>query len=86
MQIKNDNIINSAQIRNLITKHIEDNIDRLTELLTDLFVSLSGENAAGVDAGGTSTQTLDTFAKTMCHIFLSKHNDIFLIRMVSSAY
>ena len=50
-------------------KHIQDHIDNPTEIFTDLFVSLTGENATAVDAGGVSTQILDTFSNAVCHNF-----------------
>ena len=36
-----------------------------------------GNNAEVIDAGGVSTKSLDTFTSTMCHIFLTEHNDLF---------
>ena len=65
LRMKNDDIINNIQMCNLIMKHIEDNIDRPTDLLTDLFFSLHAKNAAAIDTRGASTHMLDTFANTI---------------------
>ena len=63
--MKKEKIINNIQMCNLIMKHIEDNIDRPTDLLTDLFFSLHAKNAAAIDTRGASTHMLDTFANTI---------------------
>ena len=57
--------------------HIGDHDNVPAEMLVDTFVTFHGANAKGTDCGGVSRQSLDTFSRTMCHNFLSKHNDLF---------
>ena len=72
-------------MHNVVTKHIEDNVYRPTELFTDLFVSLTGKNATDIDAGGAITQTIDMFANKMCHGFFYLSPIVFfVIQMVVS--
>ena len=67
--MKNDHITNTTQTLDVIMKHIQHHVDHPIELFTDLFVSLTGENATAIEAGGTSTQIVDTFANTTCRDF-----------------
>ena len=82
LRMKNDGITNNIQMFNLIMKHIEDNIDRPTVLLTYLFFSLHAKNAAAIDTRGTSTQMLDTFADIF---FYRNTMAFFVIPTVASA-
>ena len=69
LRMKNDDVFNTMQINKFIMKHIQDHIDHPTDIFTDLFVCSMGKNVIAVDAGGASTQALDTFANKMCHAY-----------------